>query len=337
MSTVGVDIASVADDEVVVTRGRVSTRYRDLEPDRAYTLDGVDVRTLPRRGQRLATIATVNDVHFGETVCGVIAGSDVGPTFSVDDAGGPYPEIMNTGAIGEIVDLDPELVVAKGDLTSRGSEHEYRTFLDFYGEAFGQRLLHVRGNHDSYHGAEFASWPMQERRLDGVTVALLDTARTGRTNGSLSDDQIEWLDELGSRADRPVLVFGHHHVWQEGVDPRTPDFFGIVPDDTEALMAVFARRNRLVGYFCGHTHRNRVVRSEMTGDTPFVEVACVKDFPGTWAEYRVFDGGILQVHRRIATPEAMAWSEMTRHMYEGAYAEYALGTLADRCFIIETD
>jgi hypothetical protein len=61
-------------------------------------------------------------------------------------------------------------------------------------------------------------------------------------------------------------------------------------------------------------------------------VACVKDYPGTWAEYRVFDGGVLQVHRRISTPEALDWTEKTRGMFAGAYAEYAFGALGDRCF-----
>ncbi len=67
-----------------------------------------------------------------------------------------------------------------------------------------------------------------------------------------------------------------------------------------------------------------------------MEVACVKDFPGAWAEYRIFDGGILQVFRRISTPDALGWSERTRQMYEGGYAAYSFGALADRCFMIET-
>jgi hypothetical protein len=67
-----------------------------------------------------------------------------------------------------------------------------------------------------------------------------------------------------------------------------------------------------------------------------VEVACVKDYPGTWAEYRVHEGGILQIHRRISTPEALVWSEKTRGMYAGTYHQYAFGGLADRCFVIPT-
>jgi hypothetical protein len=63
----------------------------------------------------------------------------------------------------------------------------------------------------------------------------------------------------------------------------------------------------------------------------------VKDYPGTWAEYRVFDGGVLQVHRRISTPEALAWTEQTRQMFAGVYAEYAFGALDERCFAMPAD
>ena len=45
-------------------------------------VEGFSFRTLPAPGELLATFATVNDVHFGETECGVIDGSDLGPTFA---------------------------------------------------------------------------------------------------------------------------------------------------------------------------------------------------------------------------------------------------------------
>jgi hypothetical protein len=133
-----------------------------------------------------------------------------------------------------------------------------------------------------------------------------------------------------------VLVFGHHPVWNPAEEPRHDGTFGIVPDDTEALAAVMGRRPALVGYFSGHTHRNRVVALEGAPQVPFVEVACVKDFPGSWAEYRVFDGMVLQVHRRISTPAALDWTERTRGMFGGTYPEYSRGRLADRCFAIDT-
>ncbi|MBV8304618.1 MAG: hypothetical protein JOZ04_10445, partial [Acidimicrobiia bacterium] len=47
-----------------------------------------------------------------------------------------------------------------------------------------------------------------------------------------------------------------------------------------------------------------------------------------------FEGGILQVHRRISTPDALEWTERTRAMFGGLYPEYAFGKLDDRCFPI---
>lgn len=330
------EVMSVADDEVVVFRGAEFHTFDGLTPDTWVDVDGGTVRTLPRRGELLSQIATVNDVHLGETVAGHIDGADGMATFSVEPGEPPYPETMSGGAISEILTFDPDVVVAKGDLTSHGTREEYDRFLELYGSAFGERLLHVRGNHESFHRLDAAAWPTQERQLEGAIVAVLDTSRDGRVNGHLDADQLDWLDELGARADRPVLVFGHHPVWTPADGPRSDDTFGVVPDDTDALAQVMGRRGALVGYFAGHTHRNRVVNVPGAPGVPFVEVACVKDFPGSWAEYRVYEGVILQVHRRISTPAALAWTERTRAMYDGAYPDYALGRLEDRCFAIDT-
>jgi Icc protein len=330
------ELTTVADDEAVFYDGATRVGYTELTPDTVYDLEGQSFRTLPAPGERLATVATVNDVHFGETECGIIEGLDVGPILSADDGEPPYPEMMNRGAVEEIVDLRPDAVVAKGDLTTHGTREEYEMFLAAYGEAFGDRLHHVRGNHDGYFGETFASEAPLEVILPGVTLAILDTVIPKHTPGQVTGEQLAWLDELGARADRPVLVFGHHHVWNPASNQRPHDYFGINPDDSEQLVEVFARRPRLVGYFAGHTHRNRVRRFAATGTVPFVEVACVKDFPGSWAEYRVYDGGILQVHRRISTPEALDWTERTRAMFGGLYPQYAFGSLEERNFLIQT-
>jgi 3',5'-cyclic-AMP phosphodiesterase len=331
-----VELTTVADDEAVVFVDGVPHRYDGLEPDTTHRLDGVEVTTLPRPGEHLTTVCTVNDVHFGEKMCGVVEGTDIGPTFSTEPGHEPYPEVMNAGAVAEMAALDPAAVVVKGDLTASGTRAEYERFREVYERAFGDRLHVVRGNHDAYHGEVFADAPTQEVTLPGVMLAILDTARPHQINGSLSDDQLAWLDELGARADRPVLVFGHHNMWNPERDPRADSYFGLRPDAADRLIETFRRRPHLAGYFAGHTHRNLRQRIAAAGRAPFVEVACVKDFPGAWAEYRVFESGILQVFRRISTPEALEWSERTRQMYEGGYAVYSFGALADRCFMIET-
>lgn len=335
------EVTTVADDGVVLHRGDVVERIGDLHPDTNYDFDGLSVRTLPRpEGELLCRLATANDVHFGETECGVIEGVDAGPILSTPPGETPYPVVMNSGAIAEIGALDsgqgPDAVVVKGDLTCDGREEEYQAFLDAYSGAFGARLHHVRGNHDAYHGQSYATGPLRVD-LPGVTLAILDTVIPLHTTGQVTTEQLEWLDTLAAESDHPVLVFGHHHVWPVESSRRDPNYFGINPDDSDRLVEVVARRPRIAGYFAGHTHRNRVRRFGQTGSVPFAEVGCVKDFPGSWAEYRVFEGGVLQIHHRISTPEALAWSEQCRGIYGKLldYVSYAMGDLADRCFAID--
>lgn len=330
------ELTTVGTREAVVFEAGRARRYEGFEPDHGYEVDGFTLRTLPERGELLATFATVNDVHFGETVCGLIDGSDVGPVFSVGPDEEPFPEVMNRAAVREIAALDPAAVVVKGDLTSNGTQEEYDAFRAVYEPAFGDRLTVVRGNHESYHHAPFAAVAFQEVTLEGVILAVIDTSLDGRTHGAVGADQLEQLDELGSRADRPVLVFGHHHLGDPHSSEKADRDFGIDLDSSAALVEVFAHRPRLRGYFAGHTHRSRVRRFEPSGDVPWVEVACVKDYPGMWAEYRVHEGAILQIAHRIDDPAALAWTEQTRHMYHGLYHDYAFGRLDDRCFALST-
>ena len=332
------DLTTVADDEVVLHDGVVEHRHDGLAPDTDYEFEGHRLRTLPRPpGERLATVCTVNDVHFGEVECGILNGIDDHPIYTSAPGDEPYPEVMNRAAIADMRAVHPDAVVVKGDLTSMGTRAEYQAFLDAYGPAFGETLVHVRGNHDAYHGEDFASRAPLSVTLPGVVLAVLDTSIPRMASGGVSTESLDWLDQLAADADRPVLVFGHHHPWNPDSGERPEAYFGINPDDSERLVEVVARRPRIAGYFAGHTHRNRVRRFSATGDVPWVEVACVKDFPGAWAEYRVFEGGILQVFRRISAPQALAWSEKTRDMYGGLYEMYAFGALAERCFAIPTD
>ncbi|MDZ7676598.1 MAG: metallophosphoesterase [Acidimicrobiales bacterium] len=340
--TEAIEVTTVGPDLVVLHRGAEHRAFHDLQPGTVHDLDGTEVRTLDHPGgELLCRFATVNDVHFGETRCGVVEGHEdsVGPILSSAAGEPPYPVTMNSAAVSEIAAIDPVAVLAKGDLTTSGLDDEYQAFLDCYATAFGERLFHVRGNHDAYEGQSYADDPMQRIDLPGVTLALLDTTTPRAVNGRLTADQLAWLDDLAGELDKfaadeggRLLVFGHHHPWDPSSDQRPEDYFGIRPDPSEALVSVAARHRSILGYFAGHTHRNRVRRFAGTGAMPWAEVACVKDFPGAWAEYRVYEGGILQLHHRISTPEALDWTERTRGMFLGTYADYAFGTLADRCF-----
>lgn len=310
--------------------GRV-LRVAGLAAGREYEFCHVPFTTLDSLGEQLCVVATANDVHFGETVCGKIDGDERFEVFSVADGEVPYPEVMSAAVVDDVAGIGPDCVVVKGDLTDDGLDGDYARFLEVWGEPFGDRLVHVRGNHDCYRGQGFAAWPCQSRTLDGVTVAVLDTSRPFEVGGSLDRSQLEWLDELGAESDQTVLVLGHHPVWNPDRDKEV-GFFGINPIDSRALVEVMARRPRLACYLAGHTHRNLLQR---VAGIPCGEVACVKDFPGGWAEYRVCERGIAAVFHRASPPSAVEWAERTRAMFDGAYGELAMGRLEDRSFVIE--
>ncbi|MCU1395720.1 MAG: hypothetical protein JWM34_4148 [Ilumatobacteraceae bacterium] len=333
------DVTTVADDLIVLHDGGVVHRYEDLSPHTEYDLLGTFVTTLDRPpGELLSRIATVNDVHFGETEAGRIDDNPDGPIQRARPGEPPYPETMNRGAIAEIAAIDPAAVIVKGDLSQDGQPAEWAAFETNYRGAFGDRLFVVRGNHDAYKMQDGYAGD-QWIDVPGLRIALLDTVIPGRTTGMITADQLAWLDDGVASSDRPVLVMGHHQQWIGSTDngSRGEGYFGLHPDASDALAALVARRTNVIGYTAGHTHRHRVRPMAIADAVPSIEVGCVKDFPGTWAEYRVYDGGVMQVVHRISSPAALDWSERCRHLYSDFgidYESYALGRLEDRCLIL---
>ena len=338
------EVATRVGDHAVVTTGPYHcARITGLEPEATYSLgvEGAEntpllppnVTTLARpAGALLSTVATMNDVHFGETECGLLGTEEeIGPVFMSEPGEDPYPEVMNRGAIAAAQALEPDAIVVKGDLTDKGTEAEYEAFLRAY-RALGERMHHIRGNHDAMVTETIATTGPFAVELPGVTLAVLDTVRPGTDRGRISQSQLEWLDDVAGSSSAPVLVFGHHHPWDPSSHERSETYFGINPDDSDALCELIARRGSIAGYFAGHTHRTRTRRFPQARNIPIVEIACVKDYPGAWAEYRIYEGGYTQLTRRVDTADAMTWTEKTRGMFAGLYRDYALGELDHRCF-----
>ena len=338
MSVDAIELTTVADDLVVCHLGETTVRYEGLAPDTEFRYDGVSGRTLPRPGgDLLCRFVTVNDLHFGEVECGVVDDHTDGPILRRQPGESPYPELMNTAAVREIVDLRPDAVIVKGDLSRDGTDEEWAAFEACYRGAFGDRLHVVRGNHDAYRGQAAYSGD-QWIELPGLNVALVDTTVAGSTPGRIEQPQFDWLDDRLAGAGR-TIVLGHHQQWvpsRDGTQPRGFDYFGLDPDSSDALDALCAQHPTVIAYAAGHTHRHRLRRMAESG-VPSIEVGCVKDFPGTWAEYRVYDGGVMQIVHRISDPEALAWSNRCRVLYRDFgvdYETYAMGDLSERCFVL---
>jgi 3',5'-cyclic AMP phosphodiesterase CpdA len=234
---------------------------------------------------------------------------------------------MARAAAAEIEAVGPDALVVKGDLTAQGAAAELAEFLDIFE---GHRLHFTYGNHDVSARSELCPEPIMELvTVAGARLAVLDTSVPAQTGGQVADDQLEWLDELGADSSTPVLVFGHHPLFDHASFTA-----GINAEDSDRLVELFARRPSLVGYFAGHTHRNLVRRLPATGDVPWAEVGATKDYPGVWAEYRIYEGAVMQVVHRISSPEALSWTDRTRAMFGGLYPSYSFGALGDRCFYV---
>jgi len=154
-----------------------------------------------------------------------------------------------------------------------------------------------------------------------------------QSGGALSAEQLDWLDAAAESSTEPVVVMGHHPQWFDGMTDKPEFLLGV--DASRALDAVLARREAIVAYAAGHTHRHLVHAAG--GGVPSIEVGCVKDFPGVWARYDVYDGGIVQTVHRISSADALEWSERCRSLYRDFgvdYTTYALDRLEHRCFAI---
>ena len=133
----------------------------------------------------------------------------------------------------------------------------------------------------------------------------------GARHGELAGEQLDWLDSRAAETTDPVVVMGTTRnawapVWDDPGFTLTADSSAALddcsPGDRRSSPTRRATPTAIVCRWAG-------------GGVPSIEVGCVKDFPGTWAEYQVYDGGILQIIHRISSPEALAWSEQCRVLY----------------------
>jgi hypothetical protein len=265
----------------------------------------------------------VNDVHFGETECSRLGVMEEGTARAAPGPGEPTLPGDDEPSASRRSGARPDVVLVKGDY-ELGTEESTPRSSPRTGRF--QRAHHGQPRRDA-------------RRVDGLEGAVHDRRRRAARRARHRQPGIErsitaaghWLDDPGI-SHRPVLVFGHHHLWNLDATDRSAEYFGINPEDSEAFATVVAGHENIVGYFAGHTHRNRIRRTNRARRVPFVEVSCTKDYPGVWAEYRIYEHGFSQIVRRISAPAALEWTERTRPMFAGLYRAYALGPLDHRCY-----
>jgi hypothetical protein len=201
----------------------------------------------------------------------------------------------------------------------------------------------ILGNHDNKWGVDVrgilgsqgvpVSWQPRVHDLPGVRLVLMSTAHGDPRfhGGQLPAKVSEQIAALARAAPGPAWVCLHHPPEMFPFPTVYPP--GLPFGESRRLLEALAGPEQPATFLtCGHRHRNR--RYDY-GRLVVTEVGSTKDYPGVWAGYKVFEGGIIQLVRRTAGQDVMAWTEATRRAVNGQWRRWSPGRLADRCFTVD--
>lgn len=158
-------------------------------------------------------------------------------------------------AVDEINDLEPDVLVASGDLTENGLVSQYRNAKRALDTLKCKKRVFCSGNHD-YRSTGyllfkefFPTKPIL--KVDGVIFAVISTARPERNEGEVGHRQVLWLEETFSKVKRLMkIAVIHHHLIQ--VPDTGPDNIPVI-DAGDTLRTILECKVRLV--LGGHRHR----------------------------------------------------------------------------------
>lgn len=284
----------------------------------------------PPPGEELFRIATVNDVHIGLDEFGFL------PTVHDPLHGAPSERCLRA-AVAEAVAWGAQLLAAKGDITQHGSVAEARRAAELLAGG-GVPVEAVVGNHEvkprgetlapafAAHGIALVQDGVRAVDLPGVRLVLFDSTVPGKHTGTYARFADDVCDAV-AEADGPALVLTHHHPQPLPVPHHWPP--GVPSAEAKRFFDRVVAANRRVLMSTGHTHRHR---KHLHGPMVITEVGSPQHYPGTWGGYVVHEGGIRQVVRRVAAPDAIVWTEATRRSVLRIWARWSPGRISDRCF-----
>ena len=141
------------------------------------------------------TIAQISDIHCG------------GPDF--------VPNLMER-AVAEINELDPDIVICSGDLTTFGFKHEYAMAKEYLDRLECDAFVVIPGNHDSrnvgyVHFEELFGERNSVLRVGNTMIVAVDSSEPDLDNGQIGRGRYRWIEEQFSvDADLRVFVLHHH-------------------------------------------------------------------------------------------------------------------------------
>jgi hypothetical protein len=289
-------------------------------------------RTLtPPPGRLLGRFATVNDVHIGVKGFGFVR------EMTERDVEVPHAVRCLRAAITEARRWGAAALVVKGDITHAGRPWEWEVAGQELARA-GVPVVAVPGNHDVVRRATDGT-PILQRHgirlvddvasveLPGIAGVLVNTTARGAEAGVMPPRRRQAVADHVAAAGGPVFLAMHHYPQRFRLPTMWPP--GIPGPDAVALLDAVAGANPATLVTSGHSHRHR---AHNHGPLTVAEIGSTKDFPGAWAGYAVYEGGIMQVVRRVAEPSAIAWTDRTRWAVGGIWGLWSPGFRDHRCF-----
>jgi 3',5'-cyclic AMP phosphodiesterase CpdA len=188
---------------------------------------------MPRGKNGAFTIAHLSDIHCG----------------------GPYfvPNLMER-ALAEINDLDPDIVICSGDLTTFGFKQEYAMAKEYLDRIRCEQFVVIPGNHDSrnvgyVHFEEMFGPRNSVLRVGGVTVVAVDSTEPDLDHGQIGRGRYRWIEEqFAEDAELKIFVL-HHHLLPV---PGTGRERNIVYDAGDAIECL--QRSGVDLVLAGHKH-----------------------------------------------------------------------------------
>ena len=119
-------------------------------------------------------------------------------------------------AITEVNDLEPDIVVCSGDLTTFGFKEEYAQAKGYLDSLACDSVVVIPGNHDSrnvgyVHFEELFGDRNSVLRRDGVTVVAVDSTEPDLDHGQIGRGRYAWIEEqFAAPADLRIFVLHHH-------------------------------------------------------------------------------------------------------------------------------
>lgn len=282
----------------------------------------------PPPGRELYRFATVNDVHIGEMGFGRPV------TFRESDDVEPYPARCLRAALAEAKAWGAQRILAKGDLTDIGSVEEFEWFAALVRES-DVEMNAILGNHDIRCEDVDGAAVLRHRGIDvstvtravdvpGLRIVMLPSVLDYHI-GQWADADREELVRLAREADHPVFVATHHYPQRFDFANEFPP--GIPKRNARMLLDALDEAAPRSIVACGHTHRHhrRHYKSLL-----ITEIGSTKDWPGVWAGYRVYEGGITQTVHQVQDPSAREWIDRTAGAIFGAWRYWSPGLRSHR-------